>query len=81
MHEPKLHNKICDAHTLSYLAEIVKIAGPSSISSVLGQLTYLINFIIAGQTIEVWEIAGLGLGHTLSQFFGIIFLLGMNSDL
>ena len=79
--EPSLRNVFCDESTCSFFTVILHKAVPASLSAVLGQVTYLINFIVAGQTIEAKELAGLCLGHALSQFFGIMILLGLQSGL
>ena len=78
---PKLGSVFCDTDTPRFLYDIVKIAGPSSLSAVLGQVTYFINLIVVAQTAEIKEIAGIGLGQALSQLFGIMIFLGLSSGL
>ena len=46
--EPKLNSVFCDADTCSFLTTILKIAVPASLSALLGQVTYMINFIVVG---------------------------------
>ena len=63
------------------LSEIMKVAIPACISAVLGQVTYIINYAMAGQNIDAIKLAGLSLGHSIIQAFGIMILLGFNSAL
>ena len=79
--EPKLRNLFWDNETTSLCCDVLKIAAPASLSAVLGQATYLINLIVTANTMDAEDVAGLGLGHALSQFFGITIFLGLNSAL
>ena len=63
------------------LTEIVKIAVPAIISAVLSQVTYMMNFAMAGQKTDAIKLAGLGLGHSVIQALGIMILIGLNSAL
>ena len=77
----KLCSVFCDADMPRNLFDIMKIAGPSSISAFLGQVVYLINIIAIAQTQDAKLIAGIGLGQVLSQLFGIYIFIGLNSGL
>ena len=59
----------------------MKIVIPAIISAVLGQVTYLMNFAMAGQNTDAIKLAGLGLGHSVIQALGIMILIGLNSAL
>ena len=47
----------------------------------LGQITYVINMVVAGKLDSAADMAGLGLGHSITQCFGIMIFLGLNSSL
>ena len=66
---------------MTVTTNILKIAIPAIISSMLGQVTYVINMVQAGQLEGASKIAGLGLGHSVTQCFGIMVFLGLNSSL
>ena len=51
------------------------------LSCVMGQITYVINIIVAGQSANNEKLAGIGLGHAVSQCMGIMIFLGLNSAL
>ena len=59
----------------------MKIAVPAIISAVLGQVTYMMNFAMAGQYADATVLAGLSLGHSAIQALGIMILIGLNSAL
>ena len=59
----------------------MKIALPAIFSAMLGQVTYVINMVQAGQLGSSASMAGLGLGHAITQCFGIMVFLGLNSSL
>ena len=61
--------------------QILAIAIPAILSAVSGQVTYIINIVMAGMYAETKQIAGLGLGHATSQCMGIMLFLGLNSRL
>ena len=70
-----------DTSTLRIVYEILKVAFPAMVSSVLGQVTYVINMIYAGKLDSETKTAGLGLGHSISQSLGVMIFLGLNSAL
>lgn len=66
---------------ITVLTEISKIAIPAMVSAMLGQITYIINVIYAGEIADSNLMAGLGLGHCITQALGITIYLGFNSRL
>ena len=63
------------------IAEILKVAVPTTISSTASQLIYLINFVLAGRHENTEKLTGLGIGQAISQCCGILIFLGLNSAL
>ena len=59
----------------------MKVAAPATLSAVLGQVTYVINIIYAGQYGDKNQIAGMTLGHSIMQSMGIMVFLGFNRQL
>ena len=66
---------------VTVVTNILKIVVPAVTSSMLGQVTYVINFVEAGKFGNSRYLAGLGLGHAISQCLGIMIFLGLNSSL
>ena len=60
---------------------ILKIVVPAIVSSMLGQLIYVINFIEVLKMKSPRDLAGLGLGQTVTQCLGIMIFFGLNSSL
>ena len=63
------------------MKNILKIVAPATVSSMLGQLIYVFNFIEVIKMKKAQDIAGLGLGQTVTQCLGIMIFLGLNSSL
>ena len=57
----------------------MKLATPATLSGMLGQITYMINMIYTSNLEDTSKMAGLGLGHAVSQCLGIVIFLGLNS--
>ena len=71
--------KDLEYHTLLKCSlEIFKIAAPSIIMCIFGDLIPIINFIYAGQLGDAHMLAGLGVGTSLLECLTIYILIGMN---
>ena len=68
-----------DIVTVAY--EILKVASPATVSAVLCQLTTVINTVYAGRYADKEQLAGMGLGHAITQSLGLMIFLGYNTRL
>ena len=59
----------------------MKIVAPSTISAIFCQIPYLLGYKETAETITVKQLAGLGLGYAITNLFGILILLGLNTAL